>query len=427
LELLNAQNNRLVGPIPHGIGYLRNLRSLALYNNAIDGTVPDTLDGMEYLHSLQLHSNRLSGTLPPALGHMPRLKGMSAYRNMLSGSLPITVGRLSDLGHLLLSHNHLRGPLPTELGDLRAIEILDISRNNLTHPIPSEIGKISTLQHLILSDNGPGLSSQIPSSLSQLTGLLTLDLKNNALNGVLPDFLKTPYQQGRDVGITGNPYYCPLELWAIGVSADTSNGSSISSSSAIEGYPGIHCLHCPGELGQAAYTLPDGRPDYTKTCNGHGVCIDGLRCECEPAWRHPDQTDCSLLACPLEESVMSDGSTLTAYCSGVGNCVNVVASFNATVSCDVVTPYDTAVGNDHVAFSVDCSTRTMTIAQCECPQGTSVPRCQPISVAAATITVLGAASREDRSLIPTILAVTVGAVLVFRQQDRRAYTHSRWR
>ena len=38
LEYVHANDNQLVGPIPHGLGYLENLRSLRLENNMVDGT-----------------------------------------------------------------------------------------------------------------------------------------------------------------------------------------------------------------------------------------------------------------------------------------------------------------------------------------------------------------------------------------------------
>ena len=53
LEYVYANDNQLAGPIPHGLGYLRRLRSLRLENNKVDGTTPDTWNGMHYLqHSM---------------------------------------------------------------------------------------------------------------------------------------------------------------------------------------------------------------------------------------------------------------------------------------------------------------------------------------------------------------------------------------
>ena len=53
--------NQLKGPVPHGVGYLKNLRELLLHDNMIDGTIPDTLDGMSYLTRLEL--SNISGSI----------------------------------------------------------------------------------------------------------------------------------------------------------------------------------------------------------------------------------------------------------------------------------------------------------------------------------------------------------------------------
>ena len=449
LELFNAQVNRLQGPLPHGIGYLRNLRSLSLYNNSIDGTVPDTLDGMTYLTQIELANNRLSGTLPPTLGHMPRLRSIDARHNLLSGSLPSTVGKLAELESLVLQRNAMRGPLPTELGELGMVRIVDISHNNLTHALPSELGNIVKLEHLHLNDNTPGLSDAIPSELGAIGSLVTLELTNNSFNGDVPLFLQDPYRETVDVGITGNPYYCPLPAWAIPpyVGNETvvtnvtvaANGTNATGAGAGEdggeatGFPGIHCLHCPGE----DYRLPDGSPDYSMTCSGHGKCIDGESCLCEDEWDGYFSDDCSQLACPAEDVENDDGTTTKFFCSGVGQCANLpLTPLNGTASCDAnggyagITPdqYLVAQGffpNDYVAYYVNCETRMMTIAKCECPDYSTQmpPDCQRIVLAEASITVLdGAARRVDasssRALATVAVATAFATAVVLRGRAR---------
>jgi len=423
LELLNAQVNQLEGPIPHGVGYLRNLRSLALYNNSIDGTIPDTLGGMEYLYQLALDNNRLSGTLPPALGHMPRLRSMNARENVISGSVPSTVGKLADLELLMLRRNAIRGPLPSQLGELRAIRTLDISQNNLTHPAPSELGQLATLEHLYLNDNTPGLSSAIPSELGLLPQTLrTLELTDNALNGQLPMFLNES-RDGLVVGITGNPYYCPLPSWAIPrAPLVDANGTVIGT--ATGGFEGIHCLHCPGEN----YLLPDGSPDYLMTCSGHGMCIDGISCMCESEW-DGFSDDCSQLACPREDVTMQDGTIQQVHCSGVGACRNIVVEMGANASCgadgvSALTPRDfVQPPNDYVAFYVDCATARMTIAQCVCANTAtqSAPKCEPITLEEGNIVVIDPAASRARPFpgVSAMLATALAAALLRPLRFRR--------
>jgi len=376
LEYLYAHGNQLRGPIPHGIGYLSNLRELLLHENAIDGTLPDTLGGMLYLQTLDLRENALSGTVPPALGYMPRLKTFTAQRNRLSGSLPSTVGLLQALSTMELQENALQGPLPSTLGLLNALTLLNMSHNNLSHAMPAQMGQMGSIEHLVLNDNAPGLgfsfvpsaSGSIPNTLGGLSSLKTLALANNAFNGFLPTFLRGDISATRDLQLTGNPFYCPLEPWA------------------LLNYTGIHCLHCPGEA----------MDDYTKTCSGHGYCKDGLQCMCDPEWSGFSE-DCSQLACPSSEvpSATSDTPVLQ-YCNGVGTCHNTI---NASITCPANPADSVFPPNDYVAFSADCDAGILTIARCQCPPGTIPPNCATFTATEAsnelvTSAARGCASRE---------------------------------
>jgi hypothetical protein len=389
LEFLLAQGNNLEGPIPHGIGYLSNLRSLLLNDNSIDGTLPDTLGGMHYLQELDLQQNSMSGTLPPALGLMPRLKTLYAQKNRISGALPSTVGQLQALSHLDLRQNSLQGPLPSSLGLLKALRVLDLSLNSLTHELPSELGQLSALTHLLLNDNYPGLSQAIPNSLGALSSVQQLALRNNSFNGRLPSFLRNGFQASRAVTLDANPFYCPLEEWA------------------ILNYSGIHCLHCPGEDPRR----PDGSKDYTQTCSGHGVCIDGQACECEAAWSLAN--DCSQLACPtsaVEGLASGDDESAVQYCNGVGTCYNTV---NSSISCPT-SAVDT-VGTDFVAQHLDCAVGVIVIARCQCPAGGFIkPRCLAFTASeAGNVLVFSDATRTLPGRMSWLLAL-VSALMILR-------------
>jgi len=447
LELVNAQHNQLEGPIPHGIGYLRNLRELLLYDNNIDGTVPDTLDGMEFCTRLELYNNRLSGTLPPALGHMPRLQFLDAHNNHLSGSLPNSIGLLDDLEHLLLRRNALRGPLPAEMGNLRSVLVVELSENNLTHGLPAELGNLLTVEQLHLNDNLPGLSGAIPSELGQLANAQSVLLTNNAIDGLLTDFLQSFQVGGRTVGLTGNPYYCPLPEWSIAplVSVAPGGASNASASSPppppLSAYAGVECLHCPDDYENPAtrtnlkYTRADGSPDYTRSCSGHGMCVRGEFCECEPAWDGALSgfSDCSHLACPTATVMLPNGEEAQAFCNNRGTCANTeyaIGTFSANGT--AVTTTGTCVdgastfldpmgfrGEDFVAYYINCEADMVTIAHCDCPPGTSQPECGDIILAAATLTVLSAAPKAASAQTFTTALLATGLAIAAAATQRR--------
>jgi hypothetical protein len=258
--------------------------------------------------------------------------------------------------------------------------------------------------------------------LGQLTELRTLEFTNNAIIGAPPEFLRGAYQHvpGRTVGITGNPYYCPLPAWAVPVAVTNAAGEYTGQYTG--GYTGIRCEHCPGDEQDPKYLLPDGRPDFTYTCSGHGQCRDGTTCICEAEWSlDPDR--CSLLSCPKEEVTLVDGSTDVAHCSGVGACINIkdVALNATTVACDSagnplvlpeqLTPPPIVPAFDYIHYAIDCQARLMTIAQCDCPLPTqSAPKCEKINVAAAKLEVVGSAGRRG-GVRSGAAAMFLGAVI----------------
>jgi len=187
--------------------------------------------------------------------------------------------------------------------------------------------------------------------LEGLSSVQVLALADNSFNGMLPTFLRGGFQVSKEITVQGNPFYCPLEPWA------------------IANYSGIHCLHCPGA----------DTTDYTTTCSGHGICIDGQYCRCEQAW-NGFSTDCSQLACPSTADASStDGDSALQFCNGAGECYNTV---NSSVTCP--TSASETVGMDFVAQSLDCGAGTITIARCRCEVGTIPPQCMAFTATEAT-------------------------------------------
>ena len=85
---------------------------------------------------------------------------------------------------------YLVGPLPDSLTDLSGLMYLDLSENYLTGSIPTSWGGFSSLTHLILDNSG--LTGSIPSELGNISSLQWLDLSSNELTGSIPASLGSP-------------------------------------------------------------------------------------------------------------------------------------------------------------------------------------------------------------------------------------------
>ncbi len=96
-------------------------------------------------------------------------------------------GITCNSGHVTgldLDNNNLVGPLPTTLGDLTNLVSLNLTTNSLSGSIPSSIGSLTSLESLILQFNS--LSGSLPTELGSLTSLEFLFLSSNNLDGSLP-------------------------------------------------------------------------------------------------------------------------------------------------------------------------------------------------------------------------------------------------
>ncbi|GKV26032.1 hypothetical protein SLEP1_g35393 [Rubroshorea leprosula] len=100
--------------------------------------------------------------------------------------LPESIGDLKSLQYLGLGCN-LEGSIPTSLTKLTQLRSLQLSSNHFSGPIPASIGNLSQLTVLDLKFNI--LSRQIPSSLANLTQLTVLDLSDNHFSGPITAFI----------------------------------------------------------------------------------------------------------------------------------------------------------------------------------------------------------------------------------------------
>lgn len=80
--------------------------------------------------------------------------------------------------------NFLRGTLPSSIGQLSKLITLDLHRNKITGPIPSTIGNCVLLRTLDLSYNE--ITGHIPSTIGNCVLLTKINLTNNKLTGCIP-------------------------------------------------------------------------------------------------------------------------------------------------------------------------------------------------------------------------------------------------
>ncbi|CAL5183616.1 unnamed protein product [Lathyrus oleraceus] len=119
------------------------------------------------------------------LGHMNYLKTLTVSHANLTGFLPGHIH--SNLTHVDFSGNQLKGNIPSSITMLDSLQSLNLSSNKLAGEIPSSISDLISLKNLSLASNS--FSGSIPDSFSALPDLVHLDLSSNQLNGSIPKFI----------------------------------------------------------------------------------------------------------------------------------------------------------------------------------------------------------------------------------------------
>ncbi|RZC73467.1 hypothetical protein C5167_048945 [Papaver somniferum] len=206
LEKLQLSRNHFVGPIPDELFNFQNLTLIDLSVNNISGVLSNSIGDLSKLNTLLLSSNNLSGEIPKSLSNIKTLTRLAANQNSFNGMIPSGISQFV-LG-LDLSFNKLVGTIPIDLlsppkldsslngsipsasiGKLERLTYLELGSNSLSGEIPKELGNCVELALLDLS-KGAGqniLSGSIPSGISNLRGLVSVNLQDNELNGSIPD------------------------------------------------------------------------------------------------------------------------------------------------------------------------------------------------------------------------------------------------
>ncbi|XP_019169035.1 PREDICTED: piriformospora indica-insensitive protein 2-like isoform X2 [Ipomoea nil] len=130
-----------------------------------------------------------SATIPNSLHKLPYLKTLSLFSCFTTVPLslpPSLFASSSSLEHLsLLSNPGLTGEIPSTLSHISTLKVLSLAQNSLEGEIPRQIGGLLNLEQLDLSYNN--LSGSIPGEIGGLRILKILDLSKNGFTGNLPD------------------------------------------------------------------------------------------------------------------------------------------------------------------------------------------------------------------------------------------------
>ncbi|KAH7865607.1 hypothetical protein Vadar_008853 [Vaccinium darrowii] len=214
LVYLDLSRNNFSGPIPSFQGS-KKLTHIDLSSNSLTGVVLSThFEGLLDLVHIDLSYNSFYGSIPSSLFSLPSLQGIWLYNNKFSG--PITGfsnESLSPLVNLDLSSNKLEGPIPAHFFHFLGLNFLSLSFNNFSGNIDLEIfQRFQNLTALDLSYNNltvnPSVTNSSLSSFPQLwtlrlascklqkfpplmnqSGLCDLDVSNNQISGVIPNWI----------------------------------------------------------------------------------------------------------------------------------------------------------------------------------------------------------------------------------------------
>nr|BBF89939.1 putative receptor kinase TRKa [Oryza sativa f. spontanea] len=189
LNIVSLGGNQLdAGPIPAALGNLTMLSVLDLASCNLTGPIPADIRHLGQLSELHLSMNQLTGPIPASIGNLSALSYLLLMGNMLDGLVPATVGNMNSLRGLNIAENHLQGDLEflSTVSNCRKLSFLRVDSNYFTGNLPDYVGNLSsTLQSFVVAGNK--LGGEIPSTISNLTGLMVLALSDNQFHSTIPE------------------------------------------------------------------------------------------------------------------------------------------------------------------------------------------------------------------------------------------------
>ncbi|KAK6779760.1 hypothetical protein RDI58_021944 [Solanum bulbocastanum] len=208
--------------------YLPYLTVLSLRACQISGPIDESLSKLQILSIIRLDQNNLSTTVPGYFANFTNLTTVSLDSCNLQEAFPKKI--FQNLSRIDLFNCNFTGPVPSTMANLINLVHLDFSLNNFTGSIPY-FQRSKKLAHLDLSRNGlTGLLS--PAHFEGLSELVYINLGNNLLNGILPEYIfEIPSLQmlllnsNQFVGQVNDFHNASSSLYVIDLSNNHLNGS----------------------------------------------------------------------------------------------------------------------------------------------------------------------------------------------------------
>ncbi|KAG6402272.1 hypothetical protein SASPL_139149 [Salvia splendens] len=163
--------------------YLRNITRLSMRSCFLSGPLAKSFWQLRSLSVLRLDSNDLSTVVPDLFASFPSLTNLSLIGCQLNSSFHSKLFQIPSLQNLDLSENSLSGSIGPFPGTA-SFESLVLTGNNFSGSIPSSISNVENLSTLDLSHCQ--FSGSIPSTFANLTKLVHVDLQYNLFTGSLP-------------------------------------------------------------------------------------------------------------------------------------------------------------------------------------------------------------------------------------------------
>ncbi|XP_047075994.1 receptor kinase-like protein Xa21 [Lolium rigidum] len=210
LTWISIGDNDLVGPIPAVLGNLTMLSTLDISFSNLSGEIPEELGKLMQLTYLHLAENQLTGPFPGFLGNLSKLSYVMLLSNQLAGLVPSTLGNNRLLTYLDIRDNHLHGDLSflASLCKCRQLQVLGISNNSFSGSIPSYFGNLST-NLLEFEANNNNLVGGLPTTISNLSGLLLISISNNHLTKEIPESI-SKLENPQALVLSGNSIIGPI-------------------------------------------------------------------------------------------------------------------------------------------------------------------------------------------------------------------------